>query len=56
LNKKEKKLGHYRNRLINILALGNLLSHSFLFFAFYVIFHGHRLGVDCWLCRWRGII
>ena len=22
----------------------------------YAVFHGHRLGVDCWLCNYRGIV
>jgi len=21
----------------------------------YVVFHGHRLNQDCWLCPWRGL-
>jgi len=23
--------------------------------AGYVVFHGHRVGQDCWICRYRGI-
>jgi len=22
----------------------------------YAVFHGHRIGKDCWLCSYRGII
>ena len=22
----------------------------------YALFHGHRIGKDCWLCSYRGII
>ncbi|KLL04801.1 MAG: hypothetical protein MRERV_4c076 [Mycoplasmataceae bacterium RV_VA103A] len=33
----------------------NLLIFGAFGLAGYVVFHGHRLGVDCWLCRWRGL-
>lgn len=22
----------------------------------YITFHGHRLGTDCWLCPYRGLV
>jgi hypothetical protein len=22
----------------------------------YAVFHGHRTGQDCWLCKYRGMI
>jgi hypothetical protein len=22
----------------------------------YAVFHGHRIGKDCWLCSYRGIV
>jgi len=33
---------------IGLFAIAGLLG--------YAVFHGHRLGKDCFLCQWRGVV
>lgn len=32
-----------------------LLFFTGIGIAGYIVFHGHRLGIDCWLCQYRGL-
>lgn len=34
----------------------NLIFFSAVGLVGYAVFHGHRLGTDCWLCKYRGLI
>jgi len=34
----------------------NLIVFSAIGLVGYATFHGHRVGQDCWLCQYRGLI
>ena len=34
----------------------NLIVFTGIGLVGYATFHGHRLGVDCWLCKYRGLV
>ena len=34
----------------------NLIVFSAIGLVGYATFHGHRLGQDCWLCKYRGLV
>ena len=34
----------------------NLIVFSLIGLVGYATFHGHRVGKDCWLCGYRGLV
>lgn len=38
------------------MEIKNLIVFSAIGLVGYAIFHGHRLGQDCFLCKYRGLV